>query len=425
MAPKTLIISANPYNLSNQMRFLESYFSCFNKDNLAHLYITSSLPQKWRTGTHFQITDKRMIKARFGKRKTGVEIPYDECLDEPSTTSQPSKPKERSLFERLIRRLVWKEKYWKTKEFDEWLDKVHPEVIFLCFSADTFFFDIAFYISDRFGAPIIAYTADDWLYQKREPKGLIEKKYWKGYQKRIDELLARKVFWLFGTEKLERYYKGRFHIESETLNIGVSIPGKLEAKPAREIKTIRYLGSLEFGRLQSILDVAESFDDVDKSIKLEIYSPHSPSVDEKIKSSHKNLTFNNAVPYETAQRLICESDALLIVETTEDKYLNQVRYSLSTKVGESLSSGKFILAYGHKDAGAISFLQDNKAAIVATSKDELKETLAKFISDTTGYESTIERGFKVLEYKFNQQINSERFIAIEERIIKMNEDHKQ
>lgn len=418
MAPKTLILSANPYNSSTQMRFLESYFSCFEKDDLAHLYITSSLPQKWRVGTHFQITDKRMIKARLGKRQTGVEIPYEKCVGE-SASSQSGTPKERSLFQRLLRRSVWKGKYWKTKEFDEWLDKVHPEVIFLCFSPDTFFFDIAFYISDKFNIPIIAYTADDWLYQRGTPKSLIEKKYWKGYQKRIDELLARKAFWLFGTEKLERYYKSKFSIESETLNIGSLLPEKLIAKPAKEIKAIRYLGSLEYGRLQPILDVAESLETIGKNIKLEVYSPHASSVNQKAKDDHKNLLVHEAVPYKEAQKLIEESDALLIVETTEEKYLNQVRYSLSAKVGDCLASGKYVLAYGHKDAGAISFLQDNKCAIVATNKAELKDTLSTFTKEPTGFEPTIERGFKVLESKFNLKENSERFVALLEQVIKM------
>ena len=72
MHQKILIVGTVPYNRQMSSRAFESYFSNWEKENLAQIFSNPNDPVQGHCGTFFQITDKRMLIRRLKKMDTGV-----------------------------------------------------------------------------------------------------------------------------------------------------------------------------------------------------------------------------------------------------------------------------------------------------------------------------------------------------------------
>jgi hypothetical protein len=77
---------------------------------------------------------------------------------------------------------------------------------------------------------------------------------------------------------------------------------------------------------------------------------------------------------------MCDTDLLVAVEGFSKKSVKAVKYSLSTKTGDLLASGKPILVYGSEETGLLSFFIENKCGIIATSKEELFQKVRDLLS---------------------------------------------
>ena len=63
----------------------------------------------------------------------------------------------------------------------------------------------------------------------------------------------------------------------------------------------------------------------------------------------------------------------------------RVRYSLSTKIADSIASGTCLLAYGPAEAASMDYLIRNEAAFTAVSPEELPGTLVRLFTDDAEY----------------------------------------
>ena len=172
---RIIIVGTVPYNPNSQSRLYESFFSGFERRNLAQVFSHTKTPIKGHCERLYQFTDQRMLKRRFNKGiNTGRRFVYDELPDKwKDNKAEVSKGLFSSLYKlsgrknsltHLIRKFVWKQKYWCTADFNEWLDDFNPECVFLSFSDDFFIGEIALYIADKFNIPIVAFSGDDYYF---------------------------------------------------------------------------------------------------------------------------------------------------------------------------------------------------------------------------------------------------------------------
>ena len=68
------------------------------------------------------------------------------------------------------------------------------------------------------------------------------------------------------------------------------------------------------------------------------------------------------------------------VESMQDPEVNPARFSVSTKIAETLMNGPCLLAYGRGGLASVDYLQKHHAAYVITSKEKLKEGLQEIIT---------------------------------------------
>lgn len=372
-----------------QSRALESYFHQFNYDNLAQIFSDARTPCKGHCNKLFQITDKRLFKARFSKKiKIGKEYLRD-CLDDEWKAMQKKtfKPKHKGPLYRLLRKWIWNKKYWDTPELEDFVRNLKPNYIFIGFSKDFFVFDIAIYFAKKYNLPLILSIADDYVFFDEYRGEFFNKKYRREYLKMIQNLMKMDVFCIFESEKIKLKYQNEFNVPGEVIYISSDIIPKRRNEHLLN-GDLYYFGNLEFGRFDSINIIGKMIIEKKLPNKIHVYSKDSNMVNKKKCSS--NIFLHDAIPYSMMLDLMEKSYALLIVEGFKEKDVKMVEYSLSTKVGDCIAFGKPIIAFGDKRCGAIDFLIEKKVGYVATDKT----TLSKTIDDMTKIEKN---------YPFDQQ----------------------
>lgn len=417
--PRILIVGTQPYNKMVQSRAFDSYFRNWPKEKLAQVFSDSRDPVKGHCGTLYQITDKRLLKSRTNHSDPGRVFAYDTLHDGWTKVSASHKaPKKKTPLLRLLRKIVWKRRLWATKRFDEWLDAFKPEAVFLSFSQDFFIFDLAFYVASRFGIPIIASSADDYIFDGHFSLNPFYWIYRSLYMKTIKRLLKAKASWIFESPRIQEKYVKEFGVHSQIQYIGTDLDGELLSHPSKDIESFCYFGNLEFNRFDSICDVADAARAIKPSARINVYSKDCDSVSKWAKKRHPNIILHGQVPYDEVVRLSNEADVLLIVEGFKKRDVKAVRYSLSTKVADCLKTGRFVLAYGDKETGALDFLLANQCAITATSKKELQNKLCQLLSSPGSYSGTISNGLKMVYELFSTDKGSARFATFAEEIVK-------
>lgn len=91
-----------------------------------------------------------------------------------------------------------------------------------------------------------------------------------------------------------------------------------------------------------------------------------------------------------------ESDIVIVVEGFRKKDVDITRYSLSTKVADSLSSGVAVFAYGSRDCGAIEYAESVGCIVTCVEKNELEKSLRSLIFDPARQKENYEKSAEVV-----------------------------
>ena len=384
---KILIVGTVPYNKKSTSRAFESYFSDWERENLAQIFSNIKTPCKGHCGTLFQITDKRMLKRRFDKKvETGKIFLYDDLPEEWTDTSLEVGGTFSKLYKlgrkhtpltHLIRKFIWEKKYWQTKALDEWLEEFKPDCVFLSFSDDFFIPQIALYVAEKFDIPIVSSIGDDYYFNGHFSLSPFYHIYKSSYRKLIRKVFAHKGSAIYISDKIRDKYNKEFSLNGETVYLTSTVKRKPFTVVKKENPVITYFGNIRMGRNRSLNDIATALGELDSAYVLQIYSNETDEKYFNIFKGNPNAVFGGSIPYADVQKKIAESDITIVVEGFEKKDIDQSRYSLSTKAADALASGAAIFAYGSQECGVIEYLQSTEAAVVCTDKSKLTEDIGK------------------------------------------------
>ena len=155
-----------------------------------------------------------------------------------------------------------------------------------------------------------------------------------------------------------------------------------------EKQGITYLGGLELGRNRQLTDIADALREcAGPGIPeaLDVYSAETdPEILRPVKE-HPAIRFHGAVPGDRVAGIIRKSRAVIHTESFDPVIREKVRYSLSTKIADSLAGGTCLLAYGPAEVASMDYLIRNEAAFAATSPEALREILPKVFTDGEAY----------------------------------------
>lgn len=396
MHPKVLIVGTVPYNENTPSRAFDAYFHNWEKENLRQIFSNTKTPVKGHCGSLYQITDAMMLKRWLSKKNTvGRIYSFDDCVE----TWEDRKDLEvgskllaklyvfgskKNPFKKLIRKILWRFKYWHTPMLDKWLDDFKPECIFLAFSDDFFINEIALYVADKFNIPIMACIGDDYYFNDAFSISPLYHIYRKLYKKTIDKvLLKHRCSAIYISNKIRDKYNDYFKINGETVYLTSKINRHVFNNHNMLNPVITYCGNIRMGRNFSLAKIGESLYEINPDYKIEIYSGERAKKFIKPLINAKGIKFCGAVPYSEVIKIFNRTDVAIIVEGFTKKDVNKSRYSLSTKVADSLASGSLIFTFGSKECGVVDYMKSSNASIVCCNEAELKEKLLELFNKQT------------------------------------------
>lgn len=388
MHPRILIIATTPYSENYSSRAMDAEFHFREKDRVAQIFTRNIVPTKGHCGELFQISDSKLLKRCLHKTKeTGTLYHYDELADSGAnpiiddSAMQKLGTKHTPTIE-ILRRMLWRKKYWCTDQLNEWMDKFQPECIFYNFSNHIFTQQIALYVAERYGIPIITAIGDDFYFNDQKSFSPAYHLYRSFFKKLTRSILTRKnSSAVYCSDKIRDKYNGEFGLDGETVFLSSTIPRKPFTPINQENPVIAYFGNIRLGRNNSLLDIATALGHINPDYRLEVYSGESDPTYYQALKDHPNVIYGGRVPYSQVQKRTTESDIVVVVEGFQPEDIDFTRYSLSTKAADSLASGAAVLAYGPEDAGVIGYLISTQATVSCTNKDKLEECLRNLITD--------------------------------------------
>ena len=387
---KILLISHNSLSTHQNMgKTLLSLLSDVEPRELCQLYIYPQIPDTDKASSYYRITDKDVLRYYYKFHVKGLEIkpdmeqhsPYENPDDEALYRKRTNKKASR----KILRDLIWKFSHWYNKGLKSWIEKENPSCIFLAPGNAKFIYDVALKISKKYKLPIITYICDDYYFVKK-PKAIFDKL--NGYllKKKIKKTLKKSQHVITICDELQEAYSAEFSVPATTVMTGSSFPIAEKPKEIKNPTTISYFGNIRCNRFYSLAEIGNALDKINSErntdYKLCIYTSEKDTDILSHFDGIKSIKLCGFVTGDAFKEAFNSSEILLHTEAFDEKNIDLVKHSISTKIADSLASGIPFFAYGPERVASIKYLLKNEIAVVATSKDELCENLITVFNNT-------------------------------------------
>ncbi len=387
--PKVLSVNINVWRDDSAIRTLPEIFSCWENKSLAQIYTRAGIPCTKVCDEFLRINENAIIKSIYNRKvKTATRVYNAEALskgesEELRKEQQRYKKaaKRHSWFMTLCRDIVWCLGKWKSKELDEYIDMVNPDVLFIPIYPVVYMARLQKYIIKRTGKPVVGYLADDNFSYKVCGKNIFAyiHRFW--LRKGTIDLIKScdKLFVI--APKTKEECKELFGKDSEFLTKAIDFT-EIEYTAHKVTSPIKmvYAGKLIIGRDKALMKIAEAvakINEKDIKITFDVYAPGGPTDEFLDVFQSKGCRFMGSVDKEKLDEIQQESDVLVFAESLDKKHYNAARLSFSTKITDYFKNGRCILALGSKEIAPMDYLIKEDAAITITDYNDIKAKLAE------------------------------------------------
>lgn len=348
---RILIVSTNGFSKVNCNKTYESMFKGFDKEQLYSLFFRphdSNIDFDY-CSSYYAVSEANIIsKILHPEIRCGGEIDQ-ENTDEKIAETRSSSLRYYSFFKRrnslkqmrFLKDMLWKTNLWFTEELRAWLRKVKPDVIFFHDPGTIGYIHSINVISNFLkGTPIVYYITDDYYCYNNET--LSDRIYLKLIKPQCQRLINRSQKCYCIGEMMANAYGPLFNKEFEV--IMNSVPLSAMTKKPEVPQSITYFGSLHLDRWKMISRFSNIFDG---DIKVYTSSEITPEIKQSFKD--RDIHYMGSVVGNALTKAIEESEALLHIESDDEKYMKRTRLAVSTKIPEYMASGRVIIAYGNPE----------------------------------------------------------------------------
>lgn len=391
--PKILVVSTNAWRDNTGINTLIEFFKCWDNNRIAQIYAKSELPKTSVCNKFFRISENAVMKSVFKRTvQTGLEVENETIIsseDEEATKEEKNLykhgGKRASLILSICRELVWCIGKWKTKELDKFIEDFDADVLYIPVYPTIYMGRLQKYIIKKTGKPVVSYLADDnYTYKSvsKNPLALAHRFFLRKYIKFIVDNSSQLMVI---APKQKEEYDNIFGTDSVIMTKGIDfskIP--FEEKTLNNPIKMVYTGKLIIGRWLSLAKLAEAMGDINKDetkIELDIYTTDTLTAEQEKALNRNGCAVKGALKLDEVQRVQQEADALVFVESIEDKFKYTARLSFSTKITDYLKNGKCIFAIGDKEIAPIDYFNRYDSAITATSYAEIPEKLQTLVEN--------------------------------------------
>lgn len=402
---RVLVVSHNCFCMTENMgKTLYSYFSEFENSEIFQFFIYNSIPEIGLCKNYYRVTDIDILKSIF-TRKSG-KIFKDENLDfeisEKSYSSLYQKGRRRTPFIYFARNLIWKLGAWKTKKLKKWLDEINPDLVFFASGDYAFMYNVANFIADYKKIPLFVCCMDDYYINNKNKDKFGGKIVHRSFVKQVNKTMNKCSAIFCICDKMASDYSKLFSKKCYVLHTSSTLDKPLEKTYSCD--KICYIGNLGFKRYEQLIDIGRELKGFGRV--LDVYSGEKRIECIKDLTPGNGISFHGKINYDEVLNVMANSSVLVHVESFDSKIREEVKYSVSTKIADSLASGTCLLAYGPPDIASIEYLKENDCACVITKKEELYERLSAIIGDERLRNHYVKNALVVAENNHNAEKNS-------------------
>lgn len=392
-SPKILVFTVSAWNKRVGSNTWPSLLGQYNSENIANICIRDEIPDSPVCSRYFVVSENKVLKSVFKRNiKTGREVlpilddeinVVSEDLKEHNARYRKMKAKRRYTM-LLGRELAWKLGKWHSKELDDFLDDFKPDIILHSMEGYIHLNRIIQYAIKRTSARAIGYIWDDNFTYKQSKK--LGHKIYRFFQRRSLKKLARNTNAFFAISDMTKVEADSFfEIDCRVLTKPLNHIPKVENKETEKPLRILYTGNLLIGRDKSLVRVVNAIKTWFKgTFVIDVYTQTELSDEKKYIIEDGGVCFvNSAIPQNEVLEKQKKADILLFLEDIDGPDSHTARLSFSTKITDYLSSGKCIFAVGCAETAPMQYFIENRAAIVASSDNEIVEKLQEIAADTS------------------------------------------
>lgn len=414
--PRVLVISNECFSIvTSNGRTLRNFFEGWPKSNLAQFHIRNTAPDYTVCNKYYYVSDRAAL-ASFIKK---IPVNGQQLKNQmPSHRSeQKAAGRKRNAISMMFRNMIWNSMRWAGDEFYCWVEEFKPELVLLQAGDCGFMLRLARKISEKFSIPLVIYNSEGYFFKKKnyfDSPGITKVFYpifhWlfcREFEKTV-KIAERSIYCC---DKLKADYDKRFALPSDVIYTATEVvPERVETKnnPLR----ISYLGNLGVGRHSSLAEIGEVLQKISPELKLDIYGKIPNQQVERAFEQCLGIAYHGFISYEEVVDVIHRSDILIHAESFSDFSREDLKYAFSTKIADSLASGRCFLVYAPENMACSEYLKENKAAYVVDRYEDLLPVLEMLCSDSRARSAYLDNALRLVEKRHNGKENAKRFREI-------------
>lgn len=409
------MISNNCFSQSDSNgRTLGGMFAGWQKQNLAQFCVIAKDPNWELCDNYYCLEDKTVLNAflKFTKA-VGRRLVRDST--QTATEIETVRPNvgKRTVVKLLLRRLAWSFKRWNSKEFNKWVDAYDPDMVLLQLGDSSFMFDIALYVAKSRSVPLITFCTEGYYFFEKncfehsKLDFIFYPLYKRLYNKTVESTMLHMKYAIYSNSKLQNDYSNRFNVPSSVIYTGSSLNFN-ESKFDKEIIRVSYLGNLGVDRDSALIDVGEVLHGINTNYIIDVYGNADFDMQKRFANA-PGINYKGLVSYEEVKRVIEDSDILFHVESDHGYRERQLQYAFSTKIADSISSGKCFVLYAPKELACSEYISDTKAGWLATNKDELRDVIVSILENPKERQEVLSRARSVASQNHDYLANAQKF----------------
>lgn len=423
---KVLIISQPVLSQSNNMgKTLAGYFKAFSPKDISQLYLRQGVPTSVDTcENYYCFSDSDALKSILNHKVQGVSFTGKSLVctnNTKSTLENNDAYKLGSTHKALMlfaRDAVWKLSTWKNKKLLNWLDHTEADVVFFAPGDGAFIYRVADEIARYLHKPLVMVCMDDFFVNNRTQNEVLGKLRQKCFMKVVHKTVKNCDAIFTICDEMNDIYSNLFGKKCFTLHT-VAENKDLHLNPTAN--HISYIGNLSCGRYQSLIEMGKALSEMQDERLPKFIDVYSGTKEVKYTEPLRNasgINFCGEIPAESVLEVMANSLAVIHTESFETEMTNLVRFSVSTKIAESLMYGPCLIAYGPEGIASIDYLKENNAAWTITDTKDLKKGLKEILENSTLREQIVRNARKLAEKNHNAEVNPKKVREWLELIIK-------
>lgn len=393
--PRTLVVSNNSFSkTSNNGRTIGNLFQGWPKERLAQFCISTIEPAFDICDNYYINTDKAALESFMHFAKV-PRLDINQCLNtEANTIIKSNKKSFKTATKSLLRSIVWKNR-WNSKTFWDWIDSFSPDVVLLMNSDATFILDIATIVSKKRKIPLVMFNTEgfyffkkDYYREERTIDTLAFPIYQSIYKKHFEKTMKQVSFSIYCNSALQEDYVNKFGGNSIVLYTGSTL--EFDSSELHvEHPTFSYLGNFGFNRPKALVEVAEILQSIDSNYYLDVYGYVRQKEIVDIFESTKGIRYFGMISYDRVVEVMRKSTVLFHVEAQDEQYKESLKYGFSTKIADSIASGRCFVIYSSPEVAGAKYIQETGAGWFADNANDLKRIICSILSDLNNREMVL------------------------------------